>query len=201
MVRLGQIQHNDPDYIRNFPNLDYLINATESLSPGLLGLEPVGLVTWESKDLENYDLLYLIGQQSLTLSHRELEALKRYLNNGGVLLVDSLDDNSELNGAVASLAQKQLDTPLKPIPKRHPLRRHPFLFSAFPNGLSGQPVKLLVGGGIILSVGNLAGAWGLDEELSLPREIIRSAQELGINILYYAWQRRLMTQLQLQAEL
>ena len=44
--------------------------------------------------------------------------------------------------------------------------------------------------------GNLASLWGLDDQLSLSREQIRSAQELGINILHYAWKRRNFTQLQ-----
>jgi hypothetical protein len=46
-----------------------------------------------------------------------------------------------------------------------------------------------------LIMGELSAAWGLDEELSLPRSDIRTAQELGINILHFAWHRRQLTQL------
>jgi hypothetical protein len=44
-------------------------------------------------------------------------------------------------------------------------------------------------------VGDLSSAWGLDPDLSLSRADIRTAQELGINILHFAWKRRSMMQL------
>jgi hypothetical protein len=59
-----------------------------------------------------------------------------------------------------------------------------------------EPIQLLVGGGIILIVGDLSAGWGIDELRSLPRETIRTAQEMGINLLHYAWRRRQMLQLQ-----
>ncbi|MCT7983095.1 hypothetical protein NG796_07300 [Laspinema sp. A4] len=79
--------------------------------------------------------------------------------------------------------------------RNHPLRTQPFLFSALPT-VNGQALKILSGGGIIILIGNLSAAWGLDEKLSLGRETIRTAQEMGINILHYARTRRQLTQLQ-----
>ncbi|MFO0171561.1 MAG: hypothetical protein ACK51W_03605 [Aphanizomenon sp.] len=49
--------------------------------------------------------------------------------------------------------------------------------------------------GIIVVIGNLSSAWGLNGNLSLSRETIRSAQEMGMNILHFAWRRRELTQL------
>jgi hypothetical protein len=69
------------------------------------------------------------------------------------------------------------------------------LFAALPT-INYQPIQILVGGGIIVTIGNLSSAWGLDEELSYSRETIRTAQEMGINILHFAWRRRQLTQLQ-----
>jgi hypothetical protein len=59
-----------------------------------------------------------------------------------------------------------------------------------------HPVRLSIGGGIILVIGELASAWGLERDLNLPRLMIRTAQELGINILHYAWKRRQLIGLQ-----
>jgi hypothetical protein len=82
---------------------------------------------------------------------------------------------------------------LERLNRNHPLRTQPFLFSALPT-IEEQPTQILMGGGIIFAIGNLSSAWGLDEELSLPRETIRTAQEMGINILHFAWRRRQMMQ-------
>jgi uncharacterized protein YdcH (DUF465 family) len=82
---------------------------------------------------------------------------------------------------------------LERLNRNHPLRTQPFLFSALPT-IEEQPTQILIGGGIIFAIGNLSSAWGLNEELSLPRETIRTAQEMGINILHFAWRRRQMMQ-------
>ncbi len=63
------------------------------------------------------------------------------------------------------------------------------MFAALPI-VNQQLIQMLTGGGIILVVGDIASVWGLDGRLSLPRLTIRTAQELGINILQYAWKRR-----------
>jgi hypothetical protein len=81
------------------------------------------------------------------------------------------------------------------IHRQHPLRNQPFLFSKFP-AIAQQEIKVFNWGGIILVLGNISSAWGLDEELNLPRGTIRNAQEMGINILHFAWKRRQLTQLQ-----
>ncbi|MEX0270980.1 hypothetical protein AB3R30_17715 [Leptolyngbyaceae cyanobacterium UHCC 1019] len=80
----------------------------------------------------------------------------------------------------------------------HPLRS-PFLFAQFPS-IEGYPVHLFNWGSIVLSIGSLSQAWGLDEALSLTRETIRTAQEIGINLLHFSWKRRQLTQLQMSAE-
>jgi hypothetical protein len=46
---------------------------------------------------------------------------------------------------------------------------------------------------MVLVIGNLGEAWGVDEALMLSRETMRSAQELGINLLHFAWKRRELT--------
>ena len=91
---------------------------------------------------------------------------------------------------------QQLDTPLdswEDLRRDHPLRNQPFLFAALPK-INHQSLQLLIGGGLIIIIGELSAAWGLDKSLELDRESIRTAQEFGINILHFACQRRKMTQ-------
>ncbi|MCJ8282747.1 MAG: hypothetical protein MJK14_23765 [Rivularia sp. ALOHA_DT_140] len=74
------------------------------------------------------------------------------------------------------------------------IRTKPFLFSQLPI-IQGQPIHLYNWGGIILTIGSLSTAWGIDDNLSFKRETIRSAQEMGINILHFASYRHQLTQL------
>ena len=195
IIKIAQITHEDSENNRNFINLDYLIKAIPGLYAQLKGIEPVGLVNLGSPALHIYDLIYLTGKK-LNINSADVENLKKYLENGGVILFDAPSRTSELFSYVNSLAQTILNTELKPLSKRHSLRRQPFLFAALPLDCQEQPLEILVEGGIILVSGDLASLWGLDEQLSLSRETIRSAQELGINILNYAWKRRTMISLQ-----
>jgi hypothetical protein len=107
---------------------------------------------------------------------------------------------AEINTLSAAFKQfaRDLGIPLEDLDnlsRNHPLRTQPFLFAALPT-VNGQALKILTGGGILIFIGNLSAAWGLDEKLSLGRETIRTAQEMGINILHYARTRRKLTQLQ-----
>ncbi len=91
---------------------------------------------------------------------------------------------------------QQLDNPLdswETLNRDHPLRNQPFLFAALPK-INHQSLQLFIGGGIIITIGELSAAWGLEKSWELDRESIRTAQEFGINILHFACQRRKMTQ-------
>lgn len=76
----------------------------------------------------------------------------------------------------------------------HPLRNQPFLFAQFPI-VNEQLIQVFNWRGIVLVIGDLSAAWGLDPELKLSRESIRTAQEMGINLLHFAWQRKHLTRL------
>jgi hypothetical protein len=196
LVHMAQINHADPEYARSFFNLSYLLQAVEVLYPSLRGADEVGQVGIED-DIQEYDLLYFTGKQTLSLNSREFEALKSYLDTGGVLLVDAPLDGTALIESTQTLAA-QLESPLKPLEElrlNHPLRTQPFTFAALPM-VNQQVIQLFIGGGIILVVGDLAASWGPDRALTLSRVVIRTAQELGINILQYAWKRRQLLGLQ-----
>jgi hypothetical protein len=121
------------------------------------------------------------------------ESLQTELKGVKESLIEQIDELSkEFQTFARELGQPLED--LERLSRTHPLRTQPFLFAALPP-VNGQSIKLLAGGGIIVVLGNLSSAWGLDEELSLSRETIRTAQEMGINILNYARSRRQMMQL------
>jgi len=83
--------------------------------------------------------------------------------------------------------------------RNDPLKTKPFLFSELPV-INREPTRLFNWGGIIISVGYLSSGWGLNPNLQLPRETIRSAQELGINILHFASHRSQLSRLQMSAD-
>ncbi|RUS92553.1 hypothetical protein DSM106972_098690 [Dulcicalothrix desertica PCC 7102] len=196
IVRFAQVNHSDSGCDRNFFNVSYLLQSIEPLYFYLRGTDEAGQVSL-SENFQEYDLLYLTGQEALSFNDIELEALKNYLNSGGVLLVDAPRDAIPLIESTYSLGE-QLKNPLRPLAelrRDHPLRTHPFLFAALPI-VNQRPIEISTAGGIILITGDLASAWGLDKDLTLPRVAIRTAQELGINILAYAWKRRQLIGLQ-----
>ncbi len=192
LVRIAELHHEDQDCSRNYFNLTYLSRSVEDIYPALRGADTVDQVTWDDP-LQSYELLYLTGSQGLSLNSRQCSILSGYLDQGGTLFVDAPSDAKALIQSIQVLAQ-QVQTPLKSLQESrrdHPLRMKPFLFSALPMA-DQHRIQLLSGGGIILSIGNLAGLWGLDQGLLRSRTEIRTAQELGLNILHFAWKRRQM---------
>jgi Domain of unknown function (DUF4159) len=196
LVQVAEINHDDGECSRNFFNLTYLMRAVEDIYPSLRGAETVDQVVWDD-DLSPYELLYLTGRKGLSLNSHQFSMLSNYLKTGGTLLVDAPSDSRELIQSIQILAQ-ELQTPLKSLQESrrdHPLRMKPFLFAALPMADQTR-IQLLSGGGIVLAIGDLGGLWGLDEELKRSRTELRTAQELGINILHFAWKRRQMIDLQ-----
>jgi hypothetical protein len=74
--------------------------------------------------------------------------------------------------------------------------QQPFLFDELPQLPTGA-VQLVAWEGVILVMGSLSAAWTTQQfDQPLSREALRSAQELGINILYQACRRQQMMQAQ-----
>ena len=87
LLRVAQVNFDDSESSQNFFNLSYLLQAVEALYPSLRGVEVIDQVDWAA-NLQTYDLLYLTGQQKLSLNASEVTALESYLHMGGILLVD-----------------------------------------------------------------------------------------------------------------
>lgn len=224
--------------------LAQLIQAIPSLYPTLEGevnLQPLSL---KADILENaYDLLYVADGSGLPKllqdeSDRQLsntQLLRRYLESGGTLLVETpnelnateasaqADPQAQLQTFLASIATKLSPSHLSsqsfqewripspaadPLGSRpdakpyselawdHPLRQVPFLFGEFPAIGTDRPALYYHPCGVIVIRGRLSVGWGLDPAAALlPRNDIRAAQELGINILHFACYRRSLSRL------
>jgi hypothetical protein len=152
-----------------------------------------------------------IEMRDTKTSFGEMEKVKQDLQKAivAVSLLDNLADYENLlknelaaiSSKLATAIQPILDlcdrafqTQLTPLTNlsNHPLQLHPFLFSACPT-LDNELISIWVDRGIIVVMGNLSSAWGLNHLPPLPRDQIRTAQEMGINLLHFAWKRKQLT--------
>ncbi|AFY44272.1 DUF4159 domain-containing protein [Nostoc sp. PCC 7107] len=203
VVQVAHLDTQETKEGNSFANLSSLLKYTESLTCTFQGDEQIARLSFPLLDPTiaiNYDLLFITGSEPLILNVQELANLESYLDSGGVLLVESPTDAVDRLESILEITEN-LGTPLedfiRELNRSHPLRTQPFLFAALPV-INQKPLQILVAGGIVLVIGDLSLAWGLDEKLTLSRETIRTAQELGINILNFAWKRKRMTQLRQQ---
>ncbi|MEM7797086.1 MAG: hypothetical protein AAF579_21870, partial [Cyanobacteria bacterium P01_C01_bin.118] len=213
-----------------------IISQFEALFSTLPGLYPSLLGQVRTKALES-DLTYFCYEDFCQLARSDQRQIAQYLQQGGVVLVETVSDQladlyqvdvelrsaltASRRGVAPSLqtsteqeitkiqaciaeAVAELTEPLlafmdgegldfQPLSMDYVLRLQPFSFSRLPT-LNGQPIGLYGWEGLLLLIGPLPRAWYVDESLDLPREEIRSAQELGVNLLNFAAQRRRMHQ-------
>ena len=67
------------------------------------------------------------------------------------------------------------------------IRNSPFLFASFPI-VDMQLIDIFNWQNLVLVIGSLTDSWSLEEKLVRHREEIRTSQEMGINLLNFAWQ-------------
>ena len=136
-------------------------------------------------------VLYLTALGGFTVSESTATRLRDFLAGGGVLFADACSQGriGEFAAAVDALATS-VGAALQPVARWHPLLLARNVFTAPPTlGLSG--VRLLEGGGIVLSTADYGCAWqGGGPESPLAREDVRAALELGVNVAVFARQRQ-----------
>ncbi len=149
------------------------------------------------KSWGRYCLVYLTGNGRFELTAEQQAALNHYLQSGGVVFGDGC---SAPAGGVGGKGAKefglafnrlagQLSCKLGMVQRGHPLLCTDYLFSEAPAGCE-QPM-LLEGGNMICASSDYGCAWdGGYADLPLARETIRSALEMGTNILSYAVKRQ-----------
>ncbi|MEA5469654.1 DUF4159 domain-containing protein [Spirulina sp. 06S082] len=261
LIEVAGIRHasTSPESEEKFAQFNALLEAAPGLAPTLCGrnsLESIRPILSPQTDtlgleyredalgLEKYHLLYWPVSGDPPLTEAEEFALRDYLQSGGTILVDAIEEppdlvevlkmQQELYSAIAAseqdsdliasqpeliaelnalqlelssrvsqvfpnleiLAQYSGETLESLIGLDRPLQRQPFPFSALPI-IQHKSTYLAVGGGVILSIGNLSQAWGINKNRVLSRETLRSAQELGVNMLYFAWRRKQLIQWQM----
>jgi hypothetical protein len=183
-LRIGALDSLSHQTVQHWQGL---LDSLPMLCPtlrGVLDLQPLEAIA--PQQLANYDLLYVtptaLAKWQTEGRDREWAALRHYLNMGGTVLLEATHRDPSLKPLVYRLTE---NTGVSGVNSQHQLKRHPFRFGQLPPTANGK-LELFYGMGVVLAIAPLSEAW--DSEL-LPRHDIRSAHELGINLLHFAWQR------------
>jgi hypothetical protein len=151
--------------------------------------------------LENYSLLYLVGQSEFQLDSAEMSALHAFLQAGGTLFIESCRRDIALGEPPADASFMALlsaiGVQMEELRGGHDLLVSPNLFSSVPSGFETQGTPSVragagpAGGGVVFSACDYGCLWqGERRSGAASREHIRSAQEWGANLLAYAAERR-----------
>lgn len=144
-------------------------------------------------DLADYPYLYMTGHGNISLSDREIEALREYLRGGGFL---HADDNYGLD---ASFRREVLrlypDAELTDVPLDHPVYgiRYPFP-EGLPkihehDGLPARGLGIFVEGRLAVFYSyqsDLGDGWEDPEVHGDPAELRERAIRMGVNLFFYA---------------
>jgi len=187
--------------------LTFILNDRTAVEAG----EPMG-VDIENDELAFFPLLYWpIAPEQPSLSDRALARINTYMKNGGIIVFDTLDQNSARAADVQSVGpglQRLRDLavnldipPLVPVPPDHVLTRSFYLMQAFPGRWADGQVWVEEGqdrvndgvSGVIIGGNDWASAWALDDNqrpmfAAVPggerqREM---AYRFGVNLVMYA---------------
>lgn len=146
--------------------------------------------------LEDYVLVYLVGQDAFQLSRDEMNALYTYLQNKGTLFIESCRHATAGGDPPADASfldlLASLGVQLEELQPGHSLLAEPYLFAGPPPGFEteGEP-KVLAGDGVIFSHCDYGCLWqGERRGRPASLEEIRTAIEWGENLLAYAMNRR-----------
>ena len=140
-------------------------------------------------------LLYMAGPGGFVEqpAPQQVEGLRRFLDDGGVLVGDASGGNDGFAASFGELA-KNVGAKLKPLPKGHPLLREHYIFGAPPPGASGRAdIAIDDERGVVLSRADYGAAWQGDipqPEAPDARERIRQTLEFGLNLVAFAARRR-----------
>ena len=177
-------------------SLECLMQSLNVLYPNLQGnTEVEKVVLKKTLDLINadFDLIYIPSWQLDNINSQK-KIIDDYRNLGGMILIEA-DEKYTLQ-EIYELVGSLLEIPIESWQSWHNLsevssfKTQPFLFTALPEYLK----DIYYFKGIILVLGHLSKVWGGEFE-ELSRNDIRTAQELGINMLNFPWKRRNMMRL------
>ena len=145
--------------------------------------------------LFDHPFLYMIEPGSLAFSEEEVVALRRYLFNGGFLMVDDFWGDDQWQNFYREIKRVFPDRPLVDVPLSHPIYH---IVYDFPKGLpkihehDGLPAR---GYGIFLGdrlavyysfSSDLGNGWEDPEVYHDPPELHEAALRMGVNLFTYA---------------
>jgi hypothetical protein len=146
-----------------------------------------------NNNLKKFRLIYITGNGRFELTAEQQSALGNYVQSGGRIFGDGCSRSSGVTdvkgerefGLAFNRFASRLNCKLGIVKRGHPLLKADYVFSETPQGC--ESAMLLEGGSMICSSSDYGCAWdGGRDELLLSREIIRSACEMGCNIVSYA---------------
>ena len=187
--------------------LTYILNDRTAIEAG----EPIG-VDVESDELAFFPLLYWpISPDQPSLSDRAWANLNTFMKNGGIIVFDTLDQNSaraaDPQGGGPGLQRLRdlaanLDIPpLAPVPPDHVLTRSFYLMQAFPGRWADGQVWVEEGqdrvndgvSSVIIGGNDWASAWALDDNQKPMFATVPGGERqremsyrFGVNLVMYA---------------
>ena len=150
------------------------------------------------KYIDKYTMIYMVGNSGFQLTTAEQAALSDFLHSGGVIFGEGCSEGRSEAGTKAirefglafNRLAKQLHCKLETVQRGQPVLSVPHLFSTVPRGAEPNGT-LLEGGHMVYSGSDYGCAWqGGHQDDPLPRDVIRAAFEIGINIVNYAYRMR-----------
>jgi hypothetical protein len=215
-THLAYVITGDPDIDRTseegLSGLSKVLRARTALEPA----DPMG-VDIDKDELAFFPLLYWpVREDAKPLSDATLAKIDAFMKQGGLIIFDTRDHDTELTGAstqnkALTRLVGQLDVPpLEPVPENHVLTKSFYLMRSFPGRFDGGSLWVEAEpqdeaernersrrtdgvSSIVITSNDFAGAWALDESNrpiypTVPGgEVQREmAFRAGVNIVMYA---------------
>lgn len=137
------------------------------------------------KDVTRCDIIYVTGNSRFEATDEQQASLAGFLEAGGTVFGEGCGEGIKEFGLAFNQLAGRLQCKLETARRGHPILSAPYLFAGVPRGAENP--MLLQGGRMIYSGSDYGCAWqGGRESEALEREVIRSAFELGTNIIEYA---------------
>jgi hypothetical protein len=164
-----------------------------SLNTNLDGNLLEGVNPMDETVLRSCKMLYMTGRSAFRFSPEEEQAIKRFLDRGGVVWCEPCRNGlptgapDDFSRSAIELMQRLNRQPVQPR-SGHPLFTSRYLFAAPPPAVDAAGV-VVEASRMIIATGDYGCLWeGRGQERAeLPtREILRSAQEFGTNALFLA---------------
>jgi hypothetical protein len=215
-THLAYVITGDPEIDRTseegLSGLSKILRARTALEPA----DPMG-VDIEKDELAFFPILYWpVREDAKPLSDTTLAKIDAFMKQGGLIIFDTRDHDTELTGAstqnkALTRLVGQLDIPpLEPVPENHVLTKSFYLMRSFPGRFDGGSLWVEAEpqdeaertersrrtdgvSSIVITSNDFAGAWALDESNrpiypTVPGgEVQREmAFRAGVNIVMYA---------------